>query len=222
MGIFTRLTDIIQANVSAALERAEDPEKLVRLMVQEMEEALVELRSTSASLIAEKKTLQRKQAKQQASADYWHAQAEKALQKEREDLAKAALIEKQKANKELDAIAPEIARIDEVLSKVSTDSHSLHEKLSQAKAKLKEYQIRSQSAEVRVKAKSQLHSEQIDRALERFSEIEHKVDRIEAQIESYEVTQSSCLKQQFDDLEKNEALDAELASLKEQVAKKAA
>lgn len=168
MGIFTRLTDIIQANVSAALDRAEDPEKLVRLMVQEMEEALVELRTTSASLIAEKKTLQRKLTKQQSSADYWHAQAEKALQKEREDLAKAALAEKQKANKEIDAIQPEIDRIDEVLSKVAQDSNSLHQKLTQAKGKLKEYQIRSQSAEVRVKAKSQLHSEQIDRALGAF------------------------------------------------------
>ncbi len=222
MGIFTRLTDIIQANVSAALDRAEDPEKLVRLMVQEMEEALVELRTTSASLIAEKKTLQRKLTKQQSSADYWHAQAEKALQKEREDLAKAALAEKQKANKEIDAIQPEIDRIDEVLSKVAQDSNSLHQKLTQAKGKLKEYQIRSQSAEVRVKAKSQLHSEQIDRALERFNEIEYKVDRIEAQIESYEVTQSSSLKTQFDELEKDDALDEELAALKAQVAKKAA
>ncbi len=222
MGIFTRLTDIIQANVSAALDRAEDPEKLVRLMVQEMEEALVELRTTSASLIAEKKTLQRKLTKQQSSADYWHAQAEKALQKEREDLAKAALAEKQKANKEIDAIQPEIDRIDEVLSKVAQDSNSLHQKLTQAKGKLKEYQIRSQSAEVRVKAKSQLHSEQIDRALERFNEIEYKVDRIEAQIESYEVTQSSNLKTQFDELEKDDALDEELAALKAQIAKKAA
>ena len=222
MGIFTRLTDIIQANVSAALDRAEDPEKLVRLMVQEMEEALVELRTTSASLIAEKKTLQRKLTKQQSSADYWHAQAEKALQKEREDLAKAALAEKQKANKEIDAIQPEIDRIDEVLSKVAQDSNSLHQKLTQAKGKLKEYQIRSQSAEVRVKAKSQLHSEQIDRALERFNEIEYKVDRIEAQIESYEVTQSSNLKTQFDELEKDDALNEELAALKAQVAKKAA
>lgn len=222
MGIFTRLTDIIQANVSAALDRAEDPEKLVRLMVQEMEEALVELRTTSASLIAEKKTLQRKLTKQQSSADYWRAQAEKALQKEREDLAKAALAEKQKANKEIDAIQPEIDRIDEVLSKVAQDSNSLHQKLTQAKGKLKEYQIRSQSAEVRVKAKSQLHSEQIDRALERFNEIEYKVDRIEAQIESYEVTQSSSLKTQFDELEKDDALDEELAALKAQVAKKAA
>lgn len=222
MGIFTRLTDIIQANVSAALDRAEDPEKLVRLMVQEMEEALVELRTTSASLIAEKKTLQRKLTKQQSSADYWHAQAEKALQKDREDLAKAALAEKQKANKEIDAIQPEIDRIDEVLSKVAQDSNSLHQKLTQAKGKLKEYQIRSQSAEVRVKAKSQLHSEQIDRALERFNEIEYKVDRIEAQIESYEVTQSSNLKTQFDELEKDDALNEELAALKAQVAKKAA
>ncbi|MCF6458120.1 phage shock protein PspA [Pseudoalteromonas sp. MMG024] len=222
MGIFTRLTDIIQANVSAALDRAEDPEKLVRLMVQEMEEALVELRTTSASLIAEKKTLQRKLTKQQSSADYWHAQAEKALQKEREDLAKAALAEKQKANKEIDGIQPEIDRIDEVLSKVAQDSNSLHQKLTQAKGKLKEYQIRSQSAEARVKAKSQLHSEQIDRALERFNEIEYKVDRIEAQIESYEVTQSSSLKTQFDELEKDDALDEELAALKAQVAKKAA
>lgn len=222
MGIFTRLTDIIQANVSAALDRAEEPEKLVRLMVQEMEEALVELRTTSASLIAEKKTLQRKLTKQQSSVDYWHAQAEKALQKEREDLAKAALAEKQKANKEIDSIQPEIDRIDEVLSKVAQDSNSLHQKLTQAKGKLKEYQIRSQSAEVRVKAKSQLHSEQIDRALERFNEIEYKVDRIEAQIESYEVTQSSSLKTQFDELEKDDALDEELAALKAQVAKKAA
>lgn len=222
MGIFTRLTDIIQANVSAALDKAEDPEKLVRLMVQEMEEALRELRTTSASLIAEKKSLQRKIDKQQASCEYWQTQAEKALHKERDDLAKAALKEKQKAQREVSSLQPECDRIDQVLQKVAQDSHSLQEKLRQAKAKLGEYHVRSQSLEARVKVKTQLHSEHIDQAFARFAEIEHKVDRIEAQIESHEVTQASSLKQQFEALENDDELDAELAKLKQQTAKKAA
>ena len=222
MGIFTRFTDIVQANVSAALDKAEDPEKLVRLMVQEMEEALVELRTTSANLIAEKKGLQRKVDKQQASSDYWQSQAEKAVTKDREDLAKAALKEKQKAQKEIASIEPELTRIDEILSKVSGDSHSLQEKLQQAKAKLHDYQVRAQSAEVRVKAKAQLHCEEIDRALARFAEIEQKVDRIEAQVESYEITKNTSLQQQFDEIEKDEAVEQELELLKQQVNKKVA
>ena len=222
MGIFTRFTDIVQANVSAALDKAEDPEKLVRLMVQEMEEALVELRTTSANLIAEKKGLQRKVDKQQASSDYWQSQAEKAVTKDREDLAKAALKEKQKAQKEIASIEPELTRIDEILSKVSGDSHSLQEKLQQAKAKLHDYQVRAQSAEVRVKVKAQLHCEEIDRALARFAEIEQKVDRIEAQVESYEITKNTGLQQQFDEIEKDEAVEQELELLKQQVNKKVA
>lgn len=222
MGIFTRLTDIIQANVSAALDKAEDPEKLIRLMVQEMEEALVEMRSTTASLIAEKKSLQRKIDKQGVSVNYWQEQARKAVLKEREDLAKAALKEKHKAEKEIELISPELTRIDEMLSKISHDSHALQDKLKQAKQKLNEFQVRTQSANVRVQVKAKLHSEQIDQALERFAEIEQKVDRIEAQVESYEVVKKSSLEQAFDDLEKDETVEAELQAMKKELHDKAA
>ncbi len=214
MGVFSRMTDIIQANVSAALDKAEDPEKLVRLMIQEMEETLIEIRSTSASLIAEKKALTREHDNYVSSVSFWLAKAEKAVEKEREDLAKAALVEKGKAQKNADALAHEIARVEEALEKLTADLNQLQAKLSQAKSKQKQLQQRADSAQTRIKAKTQLHSEQITQAFERFEQVEKKVDQIEARVESYEIGQQDPLLAEFDQLENDSTIDDELAELK--------
>lgn len=214
MGVFSRMTDIIQANVNAALDKAEDPEKLVRLMIQEMEETVVEIRSTSAAMIAQKKTLTRELNNYQGSVTFWLDKANHAIEKGRDDLAKAALQEKHKASQAADTLSTELNQIEENLTKLNHDLEQLQKKLAQAKTKQKQFQQRQQSAATRIKIKTQLHSEQIAQAFERFEQVERKVDEIEAQVESYEIGQSQSLHSQFENLETENQIDQELAELK--------
>lgn len=218
MGVFTRLTDIIQSNVSSALDKAEDPEKLVRLMIQEMEETLVEVRSTQAGFLGDKKTLNRELSATNQSIDFWQEKAELALEKQRDDLAKSALIEKNKAAKAVESLNTELAKVDDALNKLKEDVDSLQAKLDQAKAKQASIMKREETVTSRLKVKAQLHSDQINKALARFESVERKVDEIEAKVESYDLGKAPSLQQQFDELEKNDEIEAQLAELKKKVA----
>jgi len=218
MGVFTRLTDIIQSNVLSALDKAEDPEKLVRLMIQEMEETLVEVRSTQASFLGDKKTLDRELSSANQSIDFWQEKAELALNKLRDDLAKSALLEKNKAAKAVESLNTELAKVDDALNKLKEDVDSLQAKLDQAKAKQASIMKREETVTSRLKVKTQLHSDQINKALARFESVERKVDEIEAKVESYDLGKAPSLQQQFEELEKNDEIEAQLAELKKKVA----
>lgn len=218
MGVFTRLTDIIQSNVLSALDKAEDPEKLVRLMIQEMEETLVEVRSTQAGFLGDKKTLNRELNSANQSIDFWQEKAELALEKQRDDLAKSALIEKSKAAKTVESLNTELAKVDDALNKLKEDVDSLQAKLDQAKAKQASIMKREETVTSRLRVKTQLHSEQINKAFERFESVERKVDEIEAKVESYDLGKAPSLQQQFEELEKNDEIETQLAELKKKVA----
>jgi len=218
MGVFTRLTDIIQSNVLSALDKAEDPEKLVRLMIQEMEETLVEVRSAQAGFLGDKKALNRELNASNQSIDFWQQKAELALEKQRDDLAKSALMEKNKAIKNVGNLNAELVKVDSALNKLKADVDNLQAKLNQAKAKQASIMKREETATSRLKVKTQLHSEQINKALERFESVERKVDEIEAKVESYDFGKAPSLQQQFDELEKNDEIEAQLAELKKKVA----
>jgi len=217
MGIFSRMTDIINANLNAMLDKAEDPEKMVRLIIQEMEDTLVEVRSTSVRTLARKKELQRHIAHQQGELAEWQRKAELALSKGREDLARAALAAKARAaeavadhEKELQHIADEIVKLDE-------DTGKLKAKLTDAKQRQKAIILRAQSADSRLKVKRQIHDGRMDNAMLKFEQYEAKIDSVEAQLESYELGQTRSLRDQFAQLERNEKLDAELEQLKARV-----
>src|SRR5690554_7781260 len=137
MGIFTRFTDIVNSNINALLDKAEDPEKMVRLIIQEMEDTLVEVHSTSARLIAEKKDTERQLGRYEKEAAEWEAKAELALSKDREDLARLALLEKQKAMTDAETLKTELDRIEEHLNRLSEEVGQLQEKLADAKARQK-------------------------------------------------------------------------------------
>jgi len=218
MGVFTRLTDIIQSNVLSALDKAEDPEKLVRLMIQEMEETLVEVRSTQAGFLGDKKAINRELDSANQSIDFWQEKAELALDKQRDDLAKSALIEKNKATKAVESLNTELAKVEDALNKLKEDVDSLQAKLDQAKAKQASIMKREETVTSRLKVKTQLHSDQINKALARFESVERKVDEIEAKVESYDLGKAPSLQQQFDELEKNDEIEAQLAELKKKVA----
>jgi phage shock protein A len=217
MGIFSRMTDIINANLNAMLDKAEDPEKMVRLIIQEMEDTLVEVRSTSVRTLARKKELQRHVAHQQGEVTEWQRKAELALSKGREDLARAALAAKARAAEAVVDHEKELKHIEEEILKLDEDTGKLKAKLTDAKQRQKAIILRAQSADSRLRVKRQIHDGRMDTAMLKFEQYEAKIDSVEAQLESYELGQTRSLKDQFADLERNERLDAELEQLKARV-----
>lgn len=168
MGIFSRFTDIVNSNINAILDKAEDPEKMVRLIIQEMEDTLVEVRSTSAKTIAEKKELSRRVDRLNAQENEWQTKAELALSKDCEDLARAALVEKKKATETATVAENELNHVEEHISKLQTEVTTLQEKLADAKARQKAIVLRQRSAESRLEVKRTLDSSKVDDALSRF------------------------------------------------------
>lgn len=219
MGIFSRFSDIVNSNINSLLDKAEDPEKMVRLIIQEMEDTLVEVRSSSAKTIAEKKDLQRVVNRLQGEADDWQAKAELALSKDRDDLARAALIEKQKAAEQAEALLRDIAVLDEHISKLQDEVSQLQEKLADAKARQKSMLMRRTTVENRLEVKKSLDSNRINDAMYKFERYEQKIDSLEAQVESYDLGKKS-LKDEFAELAAQDKIDGELAELKAKVTKK--
>ncbi len=213
MGIFSRFTDIVNANINVLLDKAEDPEKMVRLIIQEMEETLVEVRTRSARLIADKKDLGRRIDRLQSEAAEWDNRAELALSKEREDLARAALKEKTVTVEAATAIEVELEQVDINLEKLSGDISQLQQKLVDAKTRQKALIIRSKTATSRMGVKRQLHDVDIEEAMSRFDRFERKIDILEGEVEAYDLGQRN-LAEEIADLESDEKVDAELARLK--------
>ena len=217
MGMFSRFTDIINANLNNMLDKAEDPEKMVKLIIQEMEETLVEVRSTAAKNIAEKKTLMRQIASLETSIKNWQEKAELAISKGRDDLAKSALSEKQKSMTQVTELQHGLAQLDVFLCAVQEDGQRLQEKLKEAKRKQESFSLRKESAEVRLKVRERAVVYNIDEAISKFERYQQKIDRVEAEIESYDLTANKDLDSQFRDLEADETVEKELAELKKQV-----
>ncbi|GHG64167.1 phage shock protein PspA [Alishewanella longhuensis] len=213
MGIFSRFSDIVNSNLNALLDKAEDPEKMVRLIIQEMEDTLVEVRSSSAKTIAEKKELQRLVSRLEEETADWQAKAELALSKERDDLARAALIERQKAADQAAAVNRDIANLDEHISKLQDEVGQLQEKLADAKARQKSMLMRQQTVASRLEVKKTLDSNRINDAMYKFERYEQKIDSLEAQVEAYDLGKKS-LKDEFAELAAQDKIDNELAALK--------
>lgn len=218
MGIVNRVTDLIQANLVSALDKAEDPEKLLNLLVQQMQQALDECRSTAAIILSEEKALKREQKQKQISIDNWQAKAELAVKKGRDDLATAALKEKQHVSDALAVCEPELIKLADSLKKLQDDAQRLQSKLTEAKTKRASLQKVHNVLNARMRVNHQLNSEKIADALSRFDVIERRVESIESQVDAYEIAnaQNSTAKQ-IDALVKNEVLEQELVALKAKV-----
>ncbi|MEL7486292.1 MAG: phage shock protein PspA [Pseudomonadota bacterium] len=218
MGVFSRLSDIVNSNLNSMLDRAEDPEKIVRLIIQEMEDTLVEVRSRAARAIADKKEVERKKAEFDKRVGEWEAKAEFAIARGRDDLAKGAIAAKRKAEEMAHLFDREFAAIDESLAKANDDLEQLQAKLKEAKAKQRSLEIRRTTATDSVRINRQVYDGRIDEALARYERYERKVDELEAEAESYAMGRPKTLEQEFAELESEDEVNAEFERLKKRVA----
>ena len=216
MGIFSRLSDIINSNLNSILDRAEDPEKMIRLIIEEMEETLVEVRSSSARVIADKKDAQRRLGRLEAEADDWEAKARLALEKGREDLARAALGEKQGLLDETKIVQQEFNALDDHLAHLSEEIGQLQTKLNDAKAKQKTMLMRQKTVTTRMKTRSQLSKDALNDAFEKFEHYERKMDSMESQLEADDLGRDvkQSLKNEIASLAQDDSINAELERLK--------
>ncbi len=218
MGIFTRFSDIVNSNINSILDKAEDPEKIVRLMIQEMEDTLVEVRSAAARSIADKKDLNRKISTLDRDSNDWDAKAELALRKGREDLAKAALVEKSRVSAGVELLKADYVVVDEGLAKLNEDIARLESKLLDAKTRQKALLARHLTAHSRLAARKKIHDYKIDDAMVRFEQYTRRIDDVEGRVDAYDLGLPKDLNHEFASLEAEESVKKELDSLKKRVA----
>jgi phage shock protein A len=218
MGIFTRFSDIVNSNINAILDKAEDPEKIVRLMIQEMEDTLVEVRTAAARSIADKKDLNRKIESLERDRNDWDTKAELALRKGREDLAKAALVEKSRVAAGVDVLKQDYLAVDEGLAKLNEDIARLESKLADAKARQKSLLARHKTASSRLAVRKKIHDYKIDDAMLRFEQYTRRIDDVEGRVEAYDLGLPKDLNHEFASLEAEESVKEEFDALKRRVA----
>lgn len=222
MSIFSRMSDIVNSNINAILDSAEDPDKIIRMVIQEMEDTLVEVRSSAARAIADQKEVARKSKRLDELQGEWQKKAELALSKDREDLAAAALVEKAKCADMAKHLDEEVGHLKEALTRSEDDVVKLEAKLREARAKKATLAARHSTANNQLRVKRNLYSGKIDEAFERFEKVESRLDRIEGEAEAYELGKGRTLAEEITDLETEEAIQKELKALKSKMSKKTA
>lgn len=212
MSIFSRLADIVNANLNSILDKAEDPAKMVRLIIQEMEDELVRERSNLARFLAEKKEMLRQGERHQARVQEWQSKAELALSREREDLARAALLEKNKQQDVLNAMHHEQQLVNDSIDKLGEAITALEAKLVDARARQQAMQLRERSAQSRIKVQDRTRHSTTSSTVDKFDRLERKIDELEAKADIY--SQTKGLEQSFAELAVDDAIGHELEKLK--------
>jgi len=221
MGIFTRVSDIISSNINAMLDKAEDPEKLVRLMIQEMEDTLVEIKASCAGVMATKKKVQRELEEALARTKQWEDKAQLAVRKGREDLAREALLEKRRYRERTNALERELPQCDGLIEQYQADMTQLEDKLSTAREKQRILVQRHVHAQRRKRAQQGIRRLDTAEALIRFEQFENRIERMEAEANLVNFARKSPLDEEFARLEGDEEIERELQALKALEAKKA-
>jgi phage shock protein A len=214
MGIFSRTRDIFAANMTELLDWAEDPARMIRMIILEMEETLVEVRAQAARAIADGKEMRRACRRLEELQASWTEKAELALSKDREDLAKAALIERQKAADMAAGLKDEIAMIDETLKGYEADIAKLQGKLREARARQNAIATRIESAVTRAKASEMLNGGRTEDAFSKFELLERRADFAEGRADALGMTGPKSLEEEIAELRASEKVDAELEAMK--------
>ncbi|MEP7131236.1 MAG: PspA/IM30 family protein [Sphingomicrobium sp.] len=209
--VFSRARDIFAANMTELLDRSEDPAKMIRMIILEMEETLVDVRASAARQIADIKEMRRACSRLDQIQSDWTQKAELALSKDREDLAKAALIERQKAADMAEGLNAEIDQIEQVLRSYEADLGKLQSKLREARARQNAIQARFESAVTRAKAREVMHGSRTENAFSKFEILERRADFAEGRAEALGITS---LEDEIHELRAAEAVDNELQAMK--------
>lgn len=225
MGIFSRTRDIIAANFNELLDQADDPTKMIRMIIMEMEETLVEVRASAARTIADQKEMHRHTVKLERLQADWADKAQLALSKDRDDLARAALMEKKRASDMSEQLKQEIAVLDDALRAYEQDIAKLQNRLREARSRQTQIAARLESAENRVKLRSLMTNERVDDALTRFDQLERRVDFAEGRADALQIADGSgklSLADEISALESTDKIDEELENMKRALGKNAA
>ena len=214
MGIFSRTRDIFAANFTELLDRAEDPARMIRMIILEMEETLVEVRASAARCIADGKEMRRALSRLEELQKSWTEKAELALSKDREDLAKAALLERQKAADMADGLNSEIKVIDETLKGYEGDIAKLQGKLREARARQNAITARFESAVTRARTREIMNGNRTEDAFSRFELLERRADFAEGRADALGMTGPKSLEEEIAELKAAESVDAELEAMK--------
>jgi phage shock protein A len=218
MGIFSRLADIANSNLNALLASAEDPEKIIRLIIQEMEDTLVEVRSSAVRTIAERREMERRSEALKREEEEWQRKAELAITRGREDLARGALLAKTHRAQARASIEQQIAVLVGGLAQQNEDITKLQAKLADAKSRERALAARRTTAGNRLKVREKLHDDRINDAFFRFEQAERSLDQLEGRVESYDLGRGNgrvpSLEDELAGLEAESGVDEELAALK--------
>ena len=214
MGIFTRFRDIISSNINAMLDKAEDPEKLIKLMIREMEDTLVEIKTACAGVMASGKKIQRQLDSHEAQSQYWSEKAELAVNKGRDDLAREALIEKRKFTQRTESLVQDLAEHDQLIEQYQSDIRQLEDKLKNARDKQRLLVQRHVHARNKIQAQKEIRRIDSSESLIKFDELENRIERMEAEADLINYGSKTTLEDELERLSVDEEIEDELAKLK--------
>ena len=214
MGIFTRFRDIISANINAILDKAEDPEKLIKLMIREMEDTLVEIKAACAGAMASSKKVQRQLGALQDRIQYWEEKAQLAVSKGRDNLARDALVEKRRYTRRIDGLESELSEHNLLVEQYQADIRQLEEKLKSARDKQRLLVQRHIHASQKIQAQEDIRRVDSAAAMMKFDELENRIERMESEADLVNFGKQSTLDAEFEALGADEEIEKELQALK--------
>jgi len=214
MGIFTRFRDIISSNINSMLDKAEDPEKLIKLMIREIEDTLIELKSACAGVMASQKKVERRLEGARSREQHWAERAQLAVDKGRDDLAREALVEKRRFTDMVQALEEEHIEHGAMVAQYKDDIRQLEEKLAGAREKQRLLLQRHIRAKRKKEAREEMRRVDNYATMAKFDDFENRIERMEAEADLVNFGRKSNLDEAFDKLADEDDIERELAAMK--------